>query len=536
MVGTTTVVQGARVCELAIFGALTIAALAQWRRRPGPGAAWLAALLGIIAADIALARATGADPLRHPSDLAGRLVVALLLLIPYALFRFTACFEHPSKPGLSRRKRLAGAATAAVVGLSFAVPHFPGMPNRHTVWFRGFLGLVVLVWTALSTWSARRLWTGGRGQPAVVTRRMQVLALVSVLLNLALFAAARAAYADPRLQLAIPIFGLVAGTLFYLAYSPPAAVRAAWRRSELEAFHRAEAALMTATTVDEVTDVILPHAVALVGGQSALIADTDGRTVAAHRMADTEAADLAEALGRLRPPPGEVARLGVVVVPVQDGWLAVHDSPYTPLFGTDELALLGALGHLAELALERVRLADREEAGRQALLDRERQLAQAQQLARVGSWQWRIGEDTITWSDELYRIFGLEPGETPVDFQWYLDRVHPDDRDAVQQNVARSVETRVGFMSEYRVVLGDGRVRWLHSRGQVVVNAEGEAVGLQGVCQEVTEQRESRDELLAGPASRRRWRVSASAPSPRSTWPPSCRRRAPSSPTCWASS
>jgi diguanylate cyclase (GGDEF)-like protein/PAS domain S-box-containing protein len=497
MVGTTTVVQGARVGELAIFGALTVAALVQWRRRPGPAAAWLVALLGIITADIALARVTNADPLGHPSALDGRLVIALILLIPYALFRFTAAFDRPPGPGGSRRNLVAAAATALVVGLSILVPHFPGMPNRHTMWFRGFLAVVVVVWTALSIWSARRLWTGGRGQPAVVLRRMQVLALVSVLLNLALFAAARAAYATPHLQLAIPIFGLVAGVLFYLAYAPPAAVRAAWRRSELEAFHRAEAALMTAATTEEVTDVILPHAVALVGGESALITDADGRVVAAHRMADIEASDLAEALGRLRPPAGEVARLGVVVVPVHDGWLAVHDSPYTPVFGTDELALLGALGHLAELALERVRLADREEEGRQALLDRERQLAQAQQLARIGSWEWRIGEDTITWSDELYRIFGLEPGETPVDFEWYVGHVHPDDRESVQQHVARSVETRMGFMSEYRIVLSDGRVRWLHSRGQVVVNAHGEAVGLQGVCQEVTEQRQSRDELLA---------------------------------------
>src|SRR5437868_3081643 len=168
MVGTTTVVQGARVCELAIFGALTISALVQWRRRPGPGSAWLAALLGIIATDIALARATSADPLGHPSDFSGRLVIALILLIPYVLFRFTASFDQLPGKGVVRWKRVASAATALAVGLSFAVPHFPGMPNRHTVWFRSFLGLVLIVWTTLSTWSARRLWTGGRGQPAVV--------------------------------------------------------------------------------------------------------------------------------------------------------------------------------------------------------------------------------------------------------------------------------------------------------------------------------------------------------------------------------
>ncbi|MBV9255127.1 MAG: EAL domain-containing protein [Actinobacteria bacterium] len=497
MVGTTTVVQGARLGQLAIFGALTIGALYQWRRRPGPGAAWLATVLGIVAVDTGIARATGVDPLRDPRSLAGRLVIALILLIPYALFRFTASFEHPAGAKAKTRMRVATAATAVTVGLSLVVAHFPGMPNRHTIWFRGYMALVVVVWTALSGWSARRLWTGGAGQPAVVRRRMQLLAMVSVLLNIGLLAGVRAAYATPGLQVVIPVFGWLTGLLMYLAYAPPAALRAAWRRAELDEFHRAEAALMTATTAGQVTDVILPHAIGVVGGRAALITEDGGRVIAAHGMGPAEAADLAEALNRLRPEAGEVPRLGVVAVPVNHGWLAVLDSPYTPLFGADELGLLAALGHLAELALERVRLSDRELEGRQALLDRERQLAQAQQLARIGSWQWRIGDDVITWSDELYRIFGLEPGQRPVNFDWYLGRVHPDDREAVQRQVERSIDTRIGFMSEYRVVLADGRVRWLHSRGQVIVNGDGEAVGLQGVCQEVTEQRQSRDELLA---------------------------------------
>jgi len=496
MVGTTTVVQGVRFGQLAIFGALTVAAGYHWRRRPGPGAAWLATLFGIVVVDSTIARATGADPLRDPSSWVGRLVIALVLLLPYALFRLTSSFERPG-PKVRRRVRLATAATAVTVGLSLLVAHFPGMPNRHTIWFRGFLALVVVVWTGLSGWSAHRLWTGGHDQPNVVRRRMQVLGMASILLNVGLLAGARAAYAAPEWQVVVPVFGLLTGLLLYLAYAPPAALRAAWRRSELDEFHGAEAALMTATTAAEVTDVILPHALGLVGGQSALIADAHGNVVAAHRMSPEAAADLAEALSRVQPEAGEVPRLGVVVVPVNDGWLAVRESPYTPVFGTDELGLLGALGHLADLALERVRLADREREGRQALLERERQLAQAQQLARIGSWEWRIGDDAITWSDELYRIFGLNPSETPVDFEWYLGHVHPDDRETVREQVQRSLETRVGFMSEYRIQLADGRVRWLHSRGQVIVNAEGEAVGLQGVCQEVTEQRNSRDELLA---------------------------------------
>src|SRR5262245_61940036 len=64
----------------------------------------------------------------------------------------------------------------------------------------------------------------------------------------------------------------------------------------------------------------------------------------------------------------------------------------------------------------------------QARAHTEAQLAEAQRLAHVGSWEWDVGQDRVTWSDELYRIYGLDSRTFAATYQAYLERVHPDDR------------------------------------------------------------------------------------------------------------
>src|SRR5205823_6448185 len=68
----------------------------------------------------------------------------------------------------------------------------------------------------------------------------------------------------------------------------------------------------------------------------------------------------------------------------------------------------------------------------EALAKREAQLAEAQQLAQVGSWEWDIATDQVTWSDEHYRIWGLDPQDGPLTCEAILKRVHPDDVKRVQ--------------------------------------------------------------------------------------------------------
>ncbi len=133
-----------------------------------------------------------------------------------------------------------------------------------------------------------------------------------------------------------------------------------------------------------------------------------------------------------------------------------------------------------------------------ALAANEAKLAEAQQVARLGSWEWLIEEDRVTWSDELYRIYGLRP--EPGAFHSYahhLEGLHPDDR----TRVARAIETGIAeghpWNIDHRIVRPDGDVRMIHARGEVALDAEGVAVAVHGTCQDVTESRRVEDALRA---------------------------------------
>lgn len=117
----------------------------------------------------------------------------------------------------------------------------------------------------------------------------------------------------------------------------------------------------------------------------------------------------------------------------------------------------------------------------------ESQLAEAQHLAHVGSWNWDIDTDSVTWSDELYRIFGLQPREFPATYQGFLDRVHPEDRELVARTIQESVSNHRPYDQYRRIIRPDGEVRVLHTRARVVCDEQGKASGLFGASQDVTE-------------------------------------------------
>jgi diguanylate cyclase (GGDEF)-like protein/PAS domain S-box-containing protein len=114
-------------------------------------------------------------------------------------------------------------------------------------------------------------------------------------------------------------------------------------------------------------------------------------------------------------------------------------------------------------------------------------MAEAQRIARFGNWEWMVQEDEVTWSDELYRIFGLQPGEFAATFDAYIERVEADDREWVAELVEQTLQTHEPYMIEHRIVLDDGTVRTVRCHGQVVTAEGGEVVRLVGVCQDITE-------------------------------------------------
>lgn len=128
---------------------------------------------------------------------------------------------------------------------------------------------------------------------------------------------------------------------------------------------------------------------------------------------------------------------------------------------------------------------------------REAQLEEAQRIAHVGSWEWDVGADRVTWSQELYRIYGLEAGAFKATYQGFLDRVHPEDRDRVDRTVRAAVESGPSFEFEHRILRPSGDVRVLQAHGEVIRDEAGRLTRMTGTGQDVTERKALEDRLQA---------------------------------------
>jgi len=133
----------------------------------------------------------------------------------------------------------------------------------------------------------------------------------------------------------------------------------------------------------------------------------------------------------------------------------------------------------------------------QALREQRTLLAEAQYLAGLGCWEWDPAGGRVNWSDELYRIYGVERERFTPSFEGYLERVHPDDRERTRSTVARALTDGRGFVFDERIVRPDGEVRYLRSRGEVVRDDQGRPLKVLGACLDITEQKNSEAALRA---------------------------------------
>ena len=156
-----------------------------------------------------------------------------------------------------------------------------------------------------------------------------------------------------------------------------------------------------------------------------------------------------------------------------------------------------------EVALEELRLANEvleREVGERRLVEErvrrsERRLAEAQQLAHLGSWHWDVAENVVIWSDVLYAIYGLDPLKFPATYEGFLERVHPADRELAANAIGQAFRERQPFAFEHRIVRPDGTVRTLQARGEVEVDAAGQVTAMRGTGQDITDQKRIEHEL-----------------------------------------
>jgi len=130
-------------------------------------------------------------------------------------------------------------------------------------------------------------------------------------------------------------------------------------------------------------------------------------------------------------------------------------------------------------------------AAEDALQQCQRVLGEVQQIARIGSWRYQIPDGRVWWSEELYRIFGLPPGDAPHSPETVFALIHPDDR----ATFAAQVSSREPHRSDYRIVLPDGSVKHIHEEVRVERDAQGRPVCMYGTAQDVTERARSEENL-----------------------------------------
>ena len=114
-------------------------------------------------------------------------------------------------------------------------------------------------------------------------------------------------------------------------------------------------------------------------------------------------------------------------------------------------------------------------------------MAEGQRLTRTGTWALNVATKRCFWSPELFRILDFDPASTDPSISTFLDRVHPSDRRAAQQDIDLAIHTSRDFAQNYRLLLDGGTTKFVHSIGHPVTNKFGETIEIIGAATEFTD-------------------------------------------------
>jgi|GEM_PF-1053627 len=132
----------------------------------------------------------------------------------------------------------------------------------------------------------------------------------------------------------------------------------------------------------------------------------------------------------------------------------------------------------------------------EALKKSETMLNEAQSIAHIGSWELNIVDNVLMWSDEIYRIFEIDPKKFGASYEAFLDAIHPDDRETVNFAYTNSLKTKVPYSIDHRLQFEDGRIKYVHEQCNTLYNADGKPFRSVGTVQDITERKQTEEALI----------------------------------------
>lgn len=161
-------------------------------------------------------------------------------------------------------------------------------------------------------------------------------------------------------------------------------------------------------------------------------------------------------------------------------------SARTELKSNDELSELGrSFDAMAQRVTEHIALQKRDQAF----------LSEAQKIGHFGSWELDLLTGKLTWSDEIFHIFEIDPAQFSPSYEAFLGAIHPDDREMVNRAYTNSLEDKQNYQITHRLRMLDGRIKWVEERCSNYFDAEGKAIRSVGTVQDVTFREESASQL-----------------------------------------
>ncbi|MCP4608377.1 MAG: PAS domain-containing protein, partial [Planctomycetes bacterium] len=118
-------------------------------------------------------------------------------------------------------------------------------------------------------------------------------------------------------------------------------------------------------------------------------------------------------------------------------------------------------------------------------------LYETQKIAKLGSWEYDIVNDKAVWSDEVFRIFGWNPGEVEITYDSYCSRIIPEHRSLYDKAVKDALDDISPYDAIYNIVRTDGAIRTLHVKADLIKDSEGKPLRLVGMLQDITEHKQA---------------------------------------------